>query len=268
MSFTKRIAELIRIALTNRSLFEPTFQRKRELEFRAQLLKSYKSDRFPSISLSEFMPSDICEIINYTYLSGNSLPTDMALIKEVARGMEDCVFLEIGSWRGETMSNIARVARRCFSLTLGPEDMKKLGYQENTIRSHGFFTRGLNNVEEFFHDSMTFDYQSLPERPNLIFVDGDHSYEAVKRDTKNAFEILQPDGVIIWHDYGSDTEHVRHEVMAAIVDGTPLEKRKHLYHVSNTLCAIYTTEKHNAAIVNPPVIPDKTFTIGIKLEKL
>lgn len=268
MSFVQRAKELVRITLTDRSLFEPTFQKKRESEYRVRLLNGFKSDRLPSIDLLQFIPTGSSEIVNYTYLSGNSLPTDMALIKEVARSFEDCVFLEIGSWRGETLSNIAQVARRCFSLTLGPDDMKRLGFHTNTINSHGLFTKGMSNVEEFFHNSMTFDFSKLPERPNLIFVDGDHSYEAVKQDTQNAFRILKEDGIIIWHDYGSDTEHVRHEVMAAIVDGTPAELRQHLYHVSNTLCAIFTKKAYPATTIKPPVIPDKKFTVHLQIAKL
>ena len=47
--------------------------------------------------------------------------------------------------------------------------------------------------DEFFE---RFDGSS----PNVVFVDGDHSYEQAKRDFENALGILAPGGIIFLHD--------------------------------------------------------------------
>lgn len=38
------------------------------------------------------------------------------------------------------------------------------------------------------------------EKPHVMFIDGDHSYEQVKKDFENALELIRPDGTIILHD--------------------------------------------------------------------
>ena len=39
---------------------------------------------------------------------------------------------------------------------------------------------------------------------DLIFLDGDHSYETVKHDVTWAWNMLEPDGVLACHDYDED----------------------------------------------------------------
>ena len=45
--------------------------------------------------------------------------------------------------------------------------------------------------------------------------------------------------MIVWHDYARNPEQVRWSVLAGILDGLPSEMHKHLYHISNTMCAVY-----------------------------
>lgn len=42
-----------------------------------------------------------------------------------------------------------------------------------------------------------------PETFDLIFIDGDHSAEAVQEDAKNALRLIAHNGTIIFHDFGS-----------------------------------------------------------------
>jgi hypothetical protein len=36
----------------------------------------------------------------------------------------------------------------------------------------------------------------------LIFIDGCHDYEYVRKDSANALKLLRPGGLLFWHDYG------------------------------------------------------------------
>ena len=36
---------------------------------------------------------------------------------------------------------------------------------------------------------------------DFVYIDGDHSFDGVMRDTKEAFRVIRPGGCIMWHDY-------------------------------------------------------------------
>jgi len=47
-----------------------------------------------------------------------------------------------------------------------------------------------------------FSYRfSLPDKVDMVFIDGDHRYETVVRDIEKAYELLKSDGLICGHDY-------------------------------------------------------------------
>jgi tRNA G37 N-methylase Trm5 len=58
-------------------------------------------------------------------------------------------------------------------------------------------------------------------RFGLIFIDGDHSAEAVRHDGEWAAKLLEPGGTIAFHDYGEDCccAGVRHAVDALYPEG-------------------------------------------------
>ena len=93
--------------------------------------------------------------------------------------------------------------------------------------------------------------------------------DSVKKDTETAFRLLRDDNsIIVWHDYALDPETIRWDVMAAILDGTPADKRDHIYHISNTLCAVYLPENLPTKKLVPYEKPDKYFKIDIQSVKL
>lgn len=48
-----------------------------------------------------------------------------------------------------------------------------------------------------------FSYQfSLPDKVDMVFIDGDHRYNTVVKDIKKAYELLREGGLICGHDYG------------------------------------------------------------------
>jgi predicted O-methyltransferase YrrM len=51
-------------------------------------------------------------------------------------------------------------------------------------------------------DSATFDFSPYHRAVDLFFIDGAHSYEYTRSDTRNALKCCRPGGVIAWHDYG------------------------------------------------------------------
>ena len=56
-------------------------------------------------------------------------------------------------------------------------------------------------IRQLYGDSATFDYASYKGTCDIVFVDGAHTYDYVKSDTRAAFELVKPGGLVIWHDY-------------------------------------------------------------------
>jgi predicted O-methyltransferase YrrM len=54
------------------------------------------------------------------------------------------------------------------------------------------------NFKLFLEDSQV---MKLPENLGLVFIDADHSYEGVKRDTENILSQVEPGTILVWHDY-------------------------------------------------------------------
>lgn len=220
-----------------------------------------------SVHISDLLPDFHETIEPFCYLDGGSTPIDLGLLKGLAKRKTDCTYFEIGTWRGESAANVASVAKQVVTLNLPDKEMLKMGLDKKYIDLHRFFSNDLQNVKHIQANSQTFDYTSLNQKFDLIFIDGDHHYESVKNDTINAFKILKDkNSIIVWHDYGNNPSDIRWDVLRGILDGAPKEKRGNLYRVSNTLCAIYINSPVNAQYIESFSVPDKFFSISLKVE--
>jgi len=223
---------------------------------------------FPTIDLLEIIPDLDETIIDYTYLDGTSRVTDIVLIKALAKKIPNCKYLEIGTFRGESMVNIAEVAEECVSISLSDKEMADFGFSEY-IGMQRFFSKNLKNVLHIKHSSLTYDFTQLNLKFDIIFIDGDHSYKAVKKDTENALKMLKDNNsIIIWHDYGRSYNTENWTTIAAMVDAIPENRRNNIYHISNTLCSIYTNNKYKNSYPKPSDLPNKTFKINLSARKI
>ncbi|MCX8079870.1 MAG: class I SAM-dependent methyltransferase [Bacteroidia bacterium] len=222
----------------------------------------------PTIELKDLVPELNARIEAYTFLDGTSPPLDIALLQMLARSMDNPAYLEIGSWRGESLWNVAPYCSECVSVSLSKDEMRALGYSENAIEQDGLLLDSIPNLKRIMQNSLTFDFTKLNKKFDLIFVDGDHSYEGVLNDTRKVFGLLKNENsAIVWHDAGHGNEGFRWEVLAGILEGIPEEKRKHVYRVSNTLCAIYILKPLSAEFVPIPKKPKYFFNLNIEYKR-
>ena len=61
----------------------------------------------------------------------------------------------------------------------------------------------VSRIDPIKADSRTLDYSRFGCKFDFVFIDGSHSYEAVKADTERVLPFVAEGGVIAWHDYGS-----------------------------------------------------------------
>lgn len=271
MTPRQAILPFLKLVLTDRKrLFKALLWYTREATQRQYLAKAYDLPKgLPYVDLLELIPGFDEEITSYTYLDGTSRPIDIALLTALCKQYPDCHYLEIGSWRGESLANVARVAKTVTSLSLSAEEMRTFGASDREMALARLFSKGLANVRHVEANSLTFDFSSLGEKYDVIFVDGDHTYAGVKSDTENAFKLLRNDrSVIVWHDCGDSFEVQRNEVVAGVLDGAPPEARKHIYRVANTLCGIYTRQPMKGEFLEYPQVPTKTFNMRIQAQAL
>lgn len=70
----------------------------------------------------------------------------------------------------------------------------------------GRLAKNMENVEIINIKSEDFNYENYPNI-RFIFIDGDHSYSGVKKDSEKAIpHIKKYGGIILWHDYHDTTE--------------------------------------------------------------
>ena len=258
------------VALSNFGLLLKNLLRfTEEQNSRMRMQKENLPRGLPSINLLDLFPDFNETVSNYTYLDDTSPVTDIALLKAFAKSLQPCDYLEIGSWRGESILNVAEYAQSCVSLSLSDEEMRQKNFSEGQIRMNRYFSKNDSRIRHIGHDSQTFDFSSLNQKFDLIFVDGDHHYDAVVKDTRNVFKLLKNENsVIVWHDYRGTFESMRWEVFDAIYEGTPADKRQYLYSVSNTFCAVFIQKKFKTEFFEFPKTPDKLFTVNVSAKRI
>ncbi len=227
-----------------------------------------KEKGLPVINLDQLLGKELHDVGPITFLDGGSLPTDLALLRGLASNINECKYFEIGTWRGESVANIAGVAKECYTLNLSTQEMKAMGVRNKYMYLMGYFSKNLENVVHISGNSMSFDFAGLNKKFDLIFIDGDHHYEKVKNDTEKVLKHLAHDNsIIVWHDYAHHPEEVRFEVLAGILDGVDPSMHKELYHVSQTKCAVYIRKEIEGRLLDPPEEPDEYFEVILKSRK-
>lgn len=228
-----------------------------------------KYTTLPVVEIDALIPDFNEQLHSFTFLGGGSMPTDIMLLQALARQIKDGLYFEIGTWRGESVCHVAPHVKEAFTLNLSSEEILELGMPKGYADLHGFFSKDIANVTHLYGNSLNYNFKALGRKFDLIFIDGNHKYDFVKSDTQNVFEhLVKEDTIVVWHDYAFDPENVRAEVLLGILDGIPSKFKDNLYHVSNSMCAIYCNKKLVSSDFSYPIEPNKVFDVKATLKKL
>ena len=153
----------------------------------------------------------IDEIHRDIYKDGKRTSTCGDLIARVLSTEDYKVYLEIGIFRGTCLLEIGKI---CPHLHLyGMDIYTRLA--ENTFR--GMFPT-VHLVQGDFNTQGDELINSLPEKPDVVFYDADHSKSATENAIKIITKHLQPGGMIILHD----TLHYDH--LCDVVESIPRDR--------------------------------------------
>lgn len=233
---------------------------------RSEVISKYNLPQgLPVVDIADLLKGVDEKISLSSFLEGSSSPMDMVLLKGLAKRFPSGEYFEIGTWRGESVVNVADTGMRCTTLNLSAEQMRERKISEKIISQHWFYSKPNHSINHVYGDSLAFDFKSLGKKFDLIFIDGDHNFEFVKNDTAKMFELLKDErSVIVWHDYGTTPEDIRWDILHGILESTPEQYRKNLYRVSNTMCAIFTRENIRSYFSEFPQTPRHEFSVHIK----
>jgi predicted O-methyltransferase YrrM len=180
-------------------------------------------------------------------------PVESQVLAALTKHFNPTRIFEIGTYSGFTTLHFAYNTSddaKIYTLDLPPEgpapktDVNHAQYsyddylvvklsreniQKRIYRAHPLEKK----IIDVFGDSMYFDFTPYHDKMDLIFIDGSHAHAYVKSDTENAFKMLAPGGVIIWHDY----DYIIHRDVFKYLNS--LSKQHKVYSIPNTRFAIY-----------------------------
>jgi len=144
--------------------------------------------------------------INF-FEDGSTQIEELMYIKELASKSEG-IIVEIGGFQGRTSIQIgigSKLGRKNEVFVIDPWNGHKLRGTNDVYFSKEVF---LNNLKTAGVDDIVNAIQSVSEKvlPNwdkeigMLFIDGDHSYQGVKKDIK-WIKHVKKGGIIAFHDY-------------------------------------------------------------------
>lgn len=148
---------------------------------------------------------------------GNISVEEVCKIALIAAWLKPRKVFEFGTFNGMCTLQMALntpARTRIYTLDIPPELTATLEGSEidqHLARKAGAFrfqvghyfkrSKHARKITQLWGDSATMDFSAYNRQMDLVFVDASHSYPYVKSDTANAFRMLKPGGVILWHNY-------------------------------------------------------------------
>ena len=95
------------------------------------------------------------------------------------------------------------------------QDLDSIGeaYRETDYAAH---------ITQHFGDSARFDFSPFHGQIELVFVDGAHTYEYVRSDSRNALAMVASGGVVIWDDCNYVCPGVSRRLLELRREGLPI----------------------------------------------
>jgi predicted O-methyltransferase YrrM len=121
-----------------------------------------------------------------------------ALIERLAAGARSIV--EIGVAEGGSAWHARRVMHEQGRMVLIDTYPTRFGLNLSSIIARRLVGREWRGTVEWRHERSDAAAQGWSDPIDFLFIDGDHAYDAVRRDFEDWSRHVTPDGVLLFHD--------------------------------------------------------------------
>src|SRR5262249_23358524 len=155
--------------------------------------------RLPVVNLAALFDDFSTQPVTLPELPPRQLASPLShagMLPKIAKGLTPKRALEIGSFRGYTTKLLAEHTAPDTQIVAFDRDPRHgEAYRDTPFAAKIERRVGVVEAAAFAGDAR----QSY----DLIFIDADHTYGAVKHDTEVVLPLLAPEGIMVWHDYAN-----------------------------------------------------------------
>ncbi len=158
------------------------------------------------------LPYAIERVINSKPFRSSQLRPEILSLLESISAVEPRTVCELGCYQGGTLFLFAKVARP--DATIFSMDLR---FPPERLKAYARFASANQSIQFLAGDSHTqATYEKLEQKLggrmlDVLFIDGDHSYDGVSKDFEMYSKLVRPGGLIAFHDIVSDFK-TRHGV--------------------------------------------------------
>jgi hypothetical protein len=201
--------------------------------------------RLPPAAWSDLLERKPIHLVETDKADGNVNLAELAILAQAAAAIPaGTIIVEIGTFDGRTTLNLAvngRAQAHVVTLDLPPDDRALYAlapgerqYVDKPQPGARFrdcappWQAAAPRITQLLGDSATFDWTPYAGRAGLVFVDGSHAYDYVRKDSETAMRLVAKGGMVLWHDYG------RWEGVSRALDELEAERKLGLRHILGT----------------------------------
>ena len=239
------------------------------------LLNKKKIKRFFfKTKIQEIDISDVHEIFDLKEISKNLKgPKNDAIIKSFSISPSNNVVGMTSDYEAWIISSISKISKNIFefgtcsgkttylmglnssddtnivSITLNPNDLDNIKKKDKdnkvsfrNIIHESMYEKFLfsgteveKKIKIIFQNSLDLDHSDFKTEMDFIFIDGGHTYSVVKSDSEKSFEMLNKNGIILWHDYVPGKRSSK-DVVQYINE---ISKQKKIHKIKNTSLCVF-----------------------------
>ena len=203
----------------------------------------------PQCAWHEVLPRHAIRLVETGKRDGNVDIGELGVLAQAAAAIPaGGIVVEIGTFDGRTTLNLAVNApgARVFTLDLPPDEraLYALAHGERQYvdkpqpgarfrACNPVWQEAAQRITQLLGDSATFDWAPYEGRAGLVFVDGSHAYDCVRKDSGTAMRLAAKGGLVLWHDYG------RWEGVSRALDELEAERSRGLRHIAGTSLVVW-----------------------------